>query len=113
MTLVQHHPWLAGAFVVFLVAARWTVFVKAGQPGWAALIPIYGQIVLARVAGRSGWLGLLLLVPVLNLLALFVLSMSIARRFGRGPLFGLGLTFAGPIFLPVLAFGGSRYRLYR
>jgi hypothetical protein len=112
VTLLQNHPFALVALCVLLVSAQWTVFAKAGQPGWAVLIPIYGQIVMARVAGKPGWMGLLLFLPFINVLALFALSMSIARRFGRGPLFGLGLTFASPIFTPILAFGGSRYRLY-
>lgn len=110
--LLQGHPYLVGAFLVFLIAAQWTVYAKARQPGWAVLVPIYGQIVMARVAGMPWWVGLLLFVPLINVLAFFALSMSIARRFGRGPLFGLGLTFAGPIFMPILAFGGSRFRLH-
>ena len=66
----------------------------------------------ARVAGQPWWMGLLLFVPFINVLAYFALSMATAKRFGRGPLFGLGLTFASPIFMPILAFGGSRYRLH-
>jgi hypothetical protein len=31
--------WLA--FVVFILAAYWKIYEKAGQPGWAAIIPIY------------------------------------------------------------------------
>lgn len=112
VSLLQNHPYLLGALFVFLIASQWTVFSKAGQPGWAVLVPIYGQIVHARVAGKPWWMGLLLLVPFVNVLAHFVLSMSIARRFGRGPLFGLGLTFASPIFTPVLAFSSNRYRLH-
>lgn len=111
LTLLQGHPWAALAFLVFLVASHWAVFEKARQPGWATLVPIYGQVVLARVAGAPIWAGLLLFVPVVNALAWFALSMRVARRFGRGPLFGLGLTFASPIFMPILAFGDSRYRL--
>lgn len=27
------------AFIVFIVIGIWKTFVKAGQPGWAALVP--------------------------------------------------------------------------
>jgi hypothetical protein len=110
--MLQNHPVLLGALFVFLIAAQWKVFSKAGQPGWAVLVPVYGQIVHARVAGLPWWVGLLLFAPVVNLLALLALSFGTAKRFGRGPLFGLGLTFFSPIFTPILAFGSSRYRLY-
>ena len=32
---------LALAVAAFLIAAMWKIFTKAGQPGWAAIIPIY------------------------------------------------------------------------
>jgi hypothetical protein len=112
LRLLQDHPLLITALAVFLIAAQWKLFAKAGQPGWAVLVPIYGQIVHARIAGLPWWVGLALFAPVINLLALLAISFGTAKRFGRGPLFGLGLAFASPIFTPVLAFGGSRYRLY-
>ena len=30
---------------VLMIAGQWAVFDKAGQPGWAAIIPIYNLIV--------------------------------------------------------------------
>jgi len=30
------------ALLVFVLAGMWKVFTKAGQPGWAVLIPILG-----------------------------------------------------------------------
>lgn len=112
VALLQGHPWLVLGFLAFLLLSQGVLYAKARQPGWAVLIPIYSQVVFARVAGKPWWVGLLLFVPIINLLAMFLLSMEIARRFGRGPLFGLGLVFASPVFLPVLAFGSSRYRSF-
>ncbi len=37
------------------IIAMWRLFTKAGQPGWASLIPIYNTIVLLQIAGRSAW----------------------------------------------------------
>ena len=31
------------AIIVLEIAALWKVFVKAGHPGWAAIIPIYNS----------------------------------------------------------------------
>ena len=49
---------LIGFFIVYFVISivpvaigMWKVFTKAGQPGWAVLIPIYNFIVLLRIAG--------------------------------------------------------------
>ena len=37
--------------VVFIIG-YWKVFEKAGQPGWAAIIPIYNAYILTQIAGR-------------------------------------------------------------
>ncbi len=41
--------WLA--LVVLMVAAMWKVFTKAGQPGWAAIIPIYNTYIMTKIGG--------------------------------------------------------------
>ena len=48
------------AIVVVFVWGLWKVFEKAGEPGWAALVPIYNAIVLLKIAGRPGWWVLLI-----------------------------------------------------
>ncbi len=108
---LSQHPVLSLGLLAFLIATRMAVFTKAGRPFWAALIPLYAEWTFAKVAGAPGVLGLLLWVPVVNLFAWLGLNMGLAKRFGRSPLFGLGLTFVNPVFMPMLAFGRSRYRL--
>jgi hypothetical protein len=39
------------ALTVFLLAGLWKMFVKAGQPGWAALVPFYNVYVLVQIVG--------------------------------------------------------------
>src|SRR5208283_4844553 len=56
--------WLA--LVVLVVAGMWKAFVKAGQPGWAVLIPIYNMYVLLKAAGKPGWWLLLMLIPIVG-----------------------------------------------
>ena len=46
-----------------------------------------------------------LTVMVINL----IMNISLAARFGHGVLFGLGLTFFGPIFYMILGLGASEY----
>ncbi|MBM4413832.1 MAG: hypothetical protein FJ040_10380 [Chloroflexi bacterium] len=36
---------------LWLVIGVWKMFVKAGQPGWAIMVPYYNQIVLHRILG--------------------------------------------------------------
>lgn len=97
------------AIVVVSVAGMWKVFDKAGEPGWAAIVPIYNLYVLCKVAGRPGWWLLLFLVPLVNIVVLFVLSIDVAGKFGKGAGFGVGLALLGFIFYPVLGFGDDQY----
>ncbi len=65
-------------FVILMVAAMWKVFTKAGQPGWAALIPIVNVYFLCKVAGRPGWWLILMLIPLVNFIILIM--RAIPRR---------------------------------
>ena len=97
------------AFVVFMIASFWKVFVKAGQPGWAAIIPIYNIYVMCKIAGRPGWWVLLMLIPIVSIVIAIIVAIDIAKAFGRGTGFGLGLAFLGFIFYPILGFGDATY----
>lgn len=92
-----------------VIAAMWKIFTKAGEPGWAAIIPIYNLIVLLKIAGRPLWWIILLLVPFVNLIVVILVYIDLARKFGKGAGFGLGLALLGPIFLPMLAFSDAQY----
>jgi hypothetical protein len=93
------------------------VFVKAGQPGWAVLIPIYNFILLLRIADLPWyWVftPLILFASVgAGVLACFVLAvlglLRIARRFGHGIGFTIGLALLAPIFWLILGYGSSKY----
>lgn len=100
--------WLA-ILVVFIIGL-WKVFAKAGQPGWASLIPFYNVYVLLKIAGRPGWWLLLLLIPFVNLAIAIVVAIDVAKAFGQSALFGVLLLFllSGIGYL-VLGFGDYRY----
>jgi hypothetical protein len=98
------------AWGVFYLAATWRLYNKAGEPGWAAIIPIYQLVVFYRVGGKPGWWFLLYLIPIVDIIVLWLASVGIAKRFGKGVLFGAGIFFLPFIFVPVLAFGGSTCR---
>jgi hypothetical protein len=98
------------AIAVFAIAGMWVTFVKAGQPGWGCIIPIYNAFLMLRIAGRPAWWLLLLLIPFVNIVILIIVAVDIARNFGRGVLFGLGLAFLGIIFYPILGFGSAQYQ---
>ena len=43
------------ALIVLEIAGIWKIFTKAGQPGWASIIPIYNILVWLKIAGRPAW----------------------------------------------------------
>jgi hypothetical protein len=99
------------AFIVFAVVVMWKVFVKAGQPGWAAIIPIYNIYVWLKVAGRPGWWLILFLIPIVNIVMALIVSMDISKSFGKDSVFGVvGLWLFSLIGYAILAFGGAQYR---
>jgi hypothetical protein len=94
---------------VVLLIAMWKIFTKAGKPGWAAIVPIYNIIVLLEVVGRPVWWIVLLLVPFVNIVIGFMLSFDLAKSFGKGAGYALGLIVLPYLFYPMLAFGSSTY----
>jgi hypothetical protein len=101
--------------LIFL-AAGWRIFTKAGHPGWAVLIPVYNLYVYTQVAKRPGWWLLLYfagLIPVVGSIGVIVVSLldslRIAKLFGKGSGFGIGLFLVSPIFLLILGFGSADY----
>lgn len=99
--------------IVAVVAGFWKVFTKAGQPGWASIIPIYNLIVLLRVAGKPLWWFILFLIPLVNLIASVLVGLAVAKKFGKGDGFGVGLGLLGIIFYPILGFGDAQYQADR
>src|SRR6185312_5942182 len=95
--------------VVLEVAAIWRVFTKAGQPGWAAIIPIYNFVIMMRIAQRPGWWAILALIPGVNLIVTIIAFIDMARLFGKGTGFAIGMVFLSFIFFPILGFGSARY----
>ncbi len=85
--------------VLVEIVALWKVYTKAGQPGWASIIPIYNVYVWLKVIGRPGWWLLLLLVPVVNIIVYIIMTLDLAKSFGRSALYGIGLLLLSPIFL--------------
>jgi hypothetical protein len=97
------------AIVVTLIAAMWTIYSKAGQPGWASLVPIYNIIVLLEIVGKPWWWLFLMFIPVVNLIILIMVYHNLSLSFGKGSGFTAGIIFLGMIFIPMLAFGDAKY----
>ncbi|MGZ8631382.1 MAG: DUF5684 domain-containing protein [Actinomycetota bacterium] len=98
------------AFVIVYLAAGWVVFTKAGEEGWKSLIPIYNWYVLLKIVGRPGWWLILYLIPIVNFVIWIIVSIDLAKSFGKGTGFAIGLILLAPIFYLILAFGDATYR---
>jgi len=98
------------AICVLSIIGIWKVFVKAGQPGWAVLIPFYNVYILLKIAGRPGWWLVLFMIPLVNLAIGLIVAMDVARAFGQSAVFGVVLLFLlGGVGYLVLGFGNYRY----
>ncbi|MDX6479980.1 MAG: hypothetical protein QOG85_490 [Gaiellaceae bacterium] len=82
------------------VAGLWFVFLKAGEPGWQAVVPLWNVWVLRRICG--GGRGSLLFESFL--------AQDLARSFGKGFWFAAGLWLLPFIFVPILGFGSATYQ---
>jgi len=98
------------ALVVFIIAALWKVFVKAGQPGWAAIIPIYNIYIMTKIGGKPGYWTLLCLIPIVNYIFSIWLYNMISKSFGKDEGFTVGLVLLGFVFWPILGFGSAKYQ---
>ena len=99
------------AFIVLTIAGLWLTFSKAGQKGWTAIIPILNILVLLKVVRREWWWLLLMLIPCVNLVVWIIIALDLAKVFGKGTGFAIGLIILEPIFVMILGFGQAEYQL--
>lgn len=94
--------------ILAMIAGQWKVFGKAGKPGWASIVPIYNIIVMFEISGLAmpWWYAL---IPFLNIYAMLMVSLAIAKKFGKTDAYGIGLFLAPFVFYPMLGFGSAVY----
>jgi hypothetical protein len=97
-------------FALIMIAGFWKIFTKAGQPGWAAIVPIYNMIVLTKIIGKPMWLAVLLILPCTFFIGWILASLALAKSFGKETGFAIGLMFVSLIFVPMLGFGSAEYK---
>jgi len=98
------------AVIVFELVAMWKVFVKAGQPGWAAIIPIYNFVVLFQIIKMDWWhILIMLFVPCAMIVYLCIINYKLALAFGKDTGFAVLSIFFSAVTIPILAFGSAQY----
>ena len=105
----------AGSSIVGLIIAivvlvgMWKVFVKAGKPGWGSIIPLYNLYCLFDITFGKGWMFILTIIPVVNFVLTIMVWVKLAKAFGKGGGFAVGLIFLPFIFVPILGFSDAEY----
>jgi hypothetical protein len=111
------------AVYVVTVIGLWKMYVKAGRPGWAAIVPVYNWWVWVEMIGKPRWWFwalvasvLLSWIPVVGIILsilMFVIyllgCLEMAKVFGRGSGTGIGLWLVPFVFAPILGFGDAQY----
>lgn len=95
--------------LMLLVVPTWRIYVKAGEPGWASIVPLFSQYTLCSVVGRPVWWLIFLLIPYVNFVFWLIVAMDLARVFSRSKAFGIGLWLLPFVFLPILGYGSAEY----
>jgi len=112
------------AFYVLVVIGLWKTFIKAGHPGWAAIVPFYNIYIWVQIAGRPTWwfwvilvgalLGWIPIIGWILIIAIWVMSLflalDVAKNFGQGTGFGILLWLFSGIMYLVLGFGNYQYK---
>lgn len=95
--------------IVIMIIALWKIFEKAGQPGWAAIIPIYNLYILLKIVGKPSWWIILMLIPFVNIIFSIWTANMLSKSFGKEEGFTVGLVLLSFVFYPILGFGSARY----
>jgi hypothetical protein len=85
------------------------VFVKAGDRGWKAIIPIWNTLIVLKISGRPWWWIFLYIVPIVWWIVYIIVYYDLAKSFGKGVGFAIGVIVLPFIFVPILGFGSSEY----
>lgn len=95
--------------LVLIWGGLWKIFVKAGKPGWAAIVPIYNLIILIEIVGKPTIWVLWLLIPCVNIYFGIWLTNLLSKSFGKTEGYTAGLIILPIVFYPLLGFGPDRY----
>jgi hypothetical protein len=107
---------IAVVFVVLQLIGFWKTLEKGGESGAWSLLLLTGCLYpvafvpVAKLTGRPTWWVILLYVPFVNIVVLAILSIDLAKSFGKSTGYGIGLWLLSFIFYPMLGFGSATYQ---
>ncbi|MFN8416939.1 MAG: DUF5684 domain-containing protein [Cytophagaceae bacterium] len=97
------------ALMVFMYICYWKIFVKAGHPGWASLVPLYNIYIYFKIINKPLWWIILLIIPFVNIFFIIKMTHALSKSFGKDVGFTIGLIFLPYVFIAILAFGDAKY----
>lgn len=87
-----------------IIVSLMRIYKKAGKPAISAIIPIWNLISWLQIIEKPMWYIVLYMVPFVNIVIMFQMYILLAKKFGKGAGFGVGMVFLPMIFIPLLSF---------
>lgn len=98
------------ALMVFELIVMWKIYEKAGQPGWAAIVPIYNIVVFFKIIDMDWWhILIMLFVPFAAVVYGIIMPYKLSLKFGKSTGFAVLAIFFSSIMYPILAFSSAKY----
>ena len=94
---------------ILQIVAKWNIFDKADEPGWAAIVPFYGNYIFHYITWGNGWWFLASFIPGISFVVKVITMVKLSCSFDKNSVFTLGLMLYPPIFLAILGFDDSEY----
>jgi Family of unknown function (DUF5684) len=78
------------AIYVYFAIVLMKIAKKTNTPnGWFAWIPFLNLYLIAKLAGKSGWWLILMLIPFVNIIIAIIVWMAISKRLGHPEWLGI------------------------
>lgn len=89
-----------------MVFASERLYMKTNHPWWAALIPIYNNLLFSKIVLGNFWLGILGFIPIVNIVFYCIIFYKLGKKFGKSGILTVLFPF---IMVPVIGLGDSLY----
>ena len=94
-------------FSLLLSCSSYKIFEKAGKKRWQSFIPIYNLVIMLDIIKLSKFYFLLLLLPITNVLIIYIMLYRLSIVFITEKKFAIGLILCAVIFLPILNYSSE------
>lgn len=95
--------------IILSIIGLCKLYIKAGEPGWKAIVPIYNTMTMAKIALGNPWLGLLVLLPVVGWLVMLYISFKFIKQFNVSDGMAVLSLLIAPIVYLIVGFGEYEY----